>query len=197
MVTGPNSGGKTRLLQTLGLIQMLGQSGLYVPAAEAELPLAEGMFVSLVESEAADQAEGRLGREMMRIRGLFEGVGSPAVVILDELCSGTNPSEGTEMFSLVLHLLERLETVSFISTHFLDFAQLLHDEKPIPGLEFLQVEIDEHQRSTYQFLPGVAETSLAAVTAERLGVTFEQLAELIDRRRGSRPLAAEPVGSAR
>ncbi len=185
LVTGPNSGGKTRLLQTLGLIQTLGQSGVYVPAAEAELPLIEGMFVSLIQSETSDQAEGRLGREMMRIRSLFEGVESPAMVILDELCSGTNPSEGIEVFSLVLRLLERLGTVGVISTHFLDYAKNLHDEKPVGGLEFLQVEIDEGQRSTYQFLPGVAETSLAAVTAERLGVTFEQLSELIERRRVS------------
>ena len=185
VVTGPNSGGKTRLLQTLGLIQMLGQSGLYVPAAEAELPLVQGLFVSLVQSEASDQAEGRLGREMMRIRSLFEGANSPAMVILDELCSGTNPSEGTEMFSLVLKLLERLGTVAFVSTHFLDYAQGLAEEMPVTGLEFLQVEIDDQQQSTYQFLPGVAETSLAAVTAERLGVTFEQLSELIERRRVS------------
>ena len=183
VITGPNSGGKTRLLQTLGLCQVLGQSGLWVPAAEARLPLIEGLFVSLVESETSDQAEGRLGREMLRIRGLFEGVTSPAMVILDELCSGTNPSEGTEMFSLVLRLLERLGTVAFISTHFLDYAQTLAEAPPIPGLEFLQVEIDDAQRSTYQFLPGVAETSLAAVTAERLGVTFDQLSELIEHRR--------------
>lgn len=189
LITGPNSGGKTRLLQTLGLVQMLGQSGVFVPAAEAELPVLEGLFVSLIESEESDHAEGRLGREMMRIRSLFEGLSAPAMVMLDELCSGTNPSEGTEMFSLVLELLERLGTTAFISTHFLDFAEELHRTKPVAGLEFLQVEIDDQQRSTYQFLPGVAKTSLAAVTAERLGVTFEQLSELIDRRRSPRRLS--------
>lgn len=191
LVTGPNSGGKTRLLQTLGLVQTLGQSGLYVPAAEARLPIVRGMFVSVIESEAFDQEEGRLGRELVRIRSLFEGVRSPAMVILDELCSGTNPSEGIEMFSLVLRLLERLRTVTFISTHFLDYAQSLYAEKPIRDLEFIHVEIDANQRSTYQFLPGVAPTSLAAVTAERLGVTFESLSKLIDSRLDEE--AAPPV----
>lgn len=194
LITGPNSGGKTRLLQTLGLIQILGQSGVFVPAKEAEIPILEGMFVSLIESEASDQAEGRLGREMMRIRSLFEGLNPPAMVILDELCSGTNPSEGTEMFSLVLELLDRLGTVAFISTHFLDYAQVLHDDKPVAGLEFLQVEIDNGQSSTYQFLPGVAKTSLAAVTAERLGVTFEQLSELIEKRQSPGPRAVVKTG---
>ncbi len=185
IITGPNSGGKTRLLQTIGLTQLLGQSGLYVPAAEANLPIIRGMFVSLVESETASQAEGRLGRELLRIRHLFEAMGSPSLVILDELCSGTNPAEGTEIFSMVLKLLGRLETVAFISTHFLDFAQQLKLEPPVPALEFLQVETDEQLASTYQFRPGVAETSLATATAERLGVNFEQLSALIDRRRAS------------
>ncbi len=183
VVTGPNSGGKTRLLQTVGLTQLLGQSGLYVPAAEANLTLIRGMFVSLVESETASQAEGRLGRELLRIRHLFEAMGTPSMVILDELCSGTNPAEGTEIFQMVVRLLEKLEASAFISTHFLDFAAELRDDETLPSLEFLQVETDDDLASTYQFRPGVAETSLAAATAERLGVNFEQLSGLIDRRR--------------
>lgn len=184
LVTGPNSGGKTRLLQSLGLVQLLGQSGLYVPAARAELPLVHGLFVSLVETEDAHQGEGRLGREMMRIRRLFTTMGTPSLVILDELCSGTNPKEGIDIFDLVLRLLERLDTMAVISTHFLEYAKRLHDERPVRGMEFLQVEVEPDLSSTYQFVPGVAETSLATATARRLGVTFEELAELIDRRKG-------------
>ena len=167
IITGPNSGGKTRLLQTLGLTQLLGQSGLYVPAASARLPIVHGLFVSLVETESADQAEGRLGRELTRIRSLFEYIGSPSMVILDELCSGTNPSEGTEIFSMVLQLLDQLDAVTFISTHFLDYAKGLRDQPPVPSLEFLQVESDQDLQSTYQFVSGVAETSLATATARR------------------------------
>lgn len=180
LITGPNSGGKTRLLQTVGLSQLLGQAGLYVPAASANLPRIRGLFVSLVENETSDQAEGRLGRELMRIRHLFESMGTPSMVILDELCSGTNPSEGTDIFLMVLRLLERLDTVAFISTHYLDFAKELKAEPPVEDLEFLRVESREDLTSTYQFVEGVAETSLAAATAERLGVSFEKLAALVD-----------------
>ncbi|MEM7583693.1 MAG: DNA mismatch repair protein [Acidobacteriota bacterium] len=196
IVTGPNSGGKTRLLQTVGLTQLLGQSGLYVPAASANLPMIRGMFVSLVESETASQAEGRLGRELLRIRHLFEAMGSPSMVILDELCSGTNPAEGTDIFSMVVRLLDRLQTVSFISTHFLDFARSLRDEQPVPSLEYLQVETQDDLTSTYQFQPGVAETSLAAATADRLGVSFDELSTLIDQRRQSRQASDEPTEEA-
>jgi len=182
VVTGPNSGGKTRLLQALGLAQLLGQSGLYVPAAAARLPLASSMFASLVHQDGADLTEGRLGTELLRIRTLFQGVNPGAIVLIDELCSGTNPSEAAEIISMVLRLLRKLSPHAFITTHFLDIAKNLEDEPPIDELEFLQVEIDERQASTYQFIPGVATTSLAVGTAQRLGVDFERLARAIEER---------------
>lgn len=182
ILTGPNSGGKTRLLQAIALAQLLGQSGVFTTAAAANLSLTTGLFVSLIERESADQAEGRLGRELIRIRRVFESMRTPAMVVFDELCSGTNPSEGTEIFGMVLRLLDRLQAISFISTHFLEYAHRLAEEKPAAGLEFLQVEIDPDQRTTYQFVPGVAASSLAAVTAERLGVTFDELVRLIERK---------------
>jgi len=182
VVTGPNSGGKTRLLQALGLAQLLGQSGLYVPAREARLPLASSMFTSLVHQDGADLTEGRLGTELLRIRTLFQGVDPGAVVLIDELCSGTNPSEAAEIISMVLRLLRKLSPHAFITTHFLDIAKNLEDEPPIDDLEFLQVEIDEKEASTYQFVHGVATTSLAVGTANRLGVDFERLAQAIDER---------------
>lgn len=182
LVTGPNSGGKTRLLQAVGLAQLLGQNGLYVAASRARLTCVEGIYVSLVERETAAHSEGRLGRELLRIRRMFESIEVPSLVILDELCSGTNPSEGIEVFSLVLELLGRVTPLAFISTHFLDYARELEQQPPIAGLEFLQVEVDEAQRSTYQFVPGVASTSLAALMAKRLGVTYEELAATIEHR---------------
>ncbi|MEM1181859.1 MAG: DNA mismatch repair protein [Acidobacteriota bacterium] len=183
LLTGPNSGGKTRLLQALAVTQTLGQAGLFVPARSARLQVIKGLFVSLVETETVHAAEGRLGREMKRIRSVFQQVGTPAMVILDELCSGTNPSEGIEIFDVVLRLLDRFDTAAFISTHFLDYAAGLEKDKPLDGLRFLQVAGDEHNLGRFQFTPGVARSSLAKATAERLGVTFEELSEVIDRRR--------------
>ena len=186
LITGPNSGGKTRLLQSIGLTQVLGQSGLYVPCSHALLRVQDGLFVSLIEEEGAHQTEGRLGRELMRIRSLFEELAPRSMVILDELCSGTNPSEGVEVFSMVLQLLRQVQPTAFVTTHFLDFARSLESEPVVDGLEFLQVEIDDDLASTYQFSAGVAATSLAAITAKRLGVTFENLSKVIR--------APEPAG---
>lgn len=181
IVTGPNSGGKTRLLQSLALTQMLAQAGVFVPAAEAVLAPVPAMVVSLIQETTADQAEGRLGMELLRIRALFERLPQSAMVVLDELCSGTNPSEGEEIFELVVSLLIELRPQAFITTHFLSFAQRLEQQARLEPLRFLQVELDEEQRPTYQFVPGVARTSLAERAAARLGVTREQLRALVER----------------
>lgn len=180
LVTGPNSGGKTRMLQALALTQLLGQSGLFVPARRARLTRAPTLFVSLVEGAPADQKEGRLGTELLRVRRLFEQLEPGSMVILDELCSGTNPSEGIAIFEMVISLLPRLRPQVFVTTHFLDAARELERERPVERLQFLQVELQDDE-PTYQFVSGVAPTSLAHQVASRLGVTQEELEALVER----------------
>lgn len=178
-VTGPNSGGKTRLLQSLCLCQLLAQSGLFVPAARAELCWASGLFASLIEHAQVDRVEGRLGTELLRIRHAFERLRAGSLVVMDELCSGTNPSEGEALIVLVLEALHQLSPQAFITTHFLDFAARLAQRTS--QHRFLQAELDPHERPTYRFSDGVAHSSLAQRVAERLGVTRESLRELIVR----------------
>jgi DNA mismatch repair protein MutS2 len=119
--------------------------------------------------------------ELVRIRALFERLPKGAMVILDELCSGTNPSEGEEIFELVVRMLTMLRPQVFITTHFLAFAGRLEQSRRIAALSFLQVELGANHEPTYQFIPGVATTSLAGHAAARLGVTAEQLMALIER----------------
>ncbi len=110
--------------------------------------------------ELLNRVEGRLGRELVRIRTLFEEMEHGSMVVLDELCSGTNPSEGIEVFTLVLQLLRRVQPVAYVTTHFLDHARALQQNHAELGLEFLQVQLDDERRSTYQFVDGVAGAEL-------------------------------------
>ena len=185
IVTGPNSGGKTRFLQALAITQLLACAGFYAPVASGRVPLAPGLFASLYEEPRPDAPEGHLGMELLRIRRLFERLEVGSVVVLDELCSGTNPSEGEEIAQLVLSLLPELGVQAFVTTHLLQFAARLASERSIPSSDFLQVELDAHERPTYRFVPGVAKTSLAQRTASRLGVTREELLQRIATKRGS------------
>jgi DNA mismatch repair protein MutS2 len=186
LVTGPNSGGKTRLLQALATAQLLAQVGLFVPARAAWMPRATGLFASLFEEARADQPEGHLGMELLRIRRLFDELGSGALVVIDELCSGTNPSEGEEIARMVLSLLPELGVRSFVTTHLLLFAAGLAAESSAMPLEFLQVELDAQEQPTYRFVPGVARTSLANRTASRLGVTRDELLARIAAKKAAR-----------
>jgi DNA mismatch repair protein MutS2 len=182
LVTGPNSGGKTRLLQAIAIAQLLAEGGFFAPARVARMPRTSGLFASLFEEASADQPEGHLGMELLRIRRCFDELDEGALVVLDELCSGTNPSEGEEIAALVLSLLPELGVRGFVTTHLLKFADRL-EHGPGPSLEFLQVELDAHERPTYRFVPGVARTSLAHKTAERLGVTRDELLQRIAAKR--------------
>ncbi len=182
LVTGPNSGGKTRLLQAIAIAQLLSDGGFFAPARVARVPRASGLFASLFEEARADQPEGHLGMELLRIRRCFDELDAGALVVLDELCSGTNPSEGEEIARLVLSLLPELGVRGFVTTHLLQFADRLALESSA-SLEFLQVELDAQERPTYRFLPGVARTSLAHKTAERLGVTRDELRQRIAAKR--------------
>jgi DNA mismatch repair protein MutS2 len=186
VVTGPNSGGKTRLLQAIAIAQLFAEAGLFAPVRSASVPRASGLFASLFEEARSDQPEGHLGMELMRIRRMFDEVEVGALVVIDELCSGTNPSEGEEIARLVLSLLPELGVQAFITTHLLQFAGRLAEEHSISALEFLQVEFDAYERPTYRFVPGVARTSLAHKTAARLGVTREELLERIASKRRKR-----------
>lgn len=189
-ITGPNSGGKTRLLQALCLCQLLAQGGLFVPAARAELRWASGLFASLIEHTQVDQVEGRLGTELMRIRRVFERLRAGSMVVMDELCSGTNPSEGGALMQLVIEALFELGPQAFITTHFLELAAGL--KAACPQHRFLQAELDEHEHPTYAFIEGVAETSLAHRVAERLGVTRKDLRELMLRNNPELRAVAQP-----
>lgn len=157
-----------------------------MPAERASLTSAPCMFVSLIEEARHDQKEGRLGTELLRIREVFERLGRGGVVLLDELCSGTNPSEGEEIFELVTTLLADLEPQAYITTHFLDFAARLSAKAEDDRLVFFRVGLDDHDEPTFQFEPGVARSSLAKKTAARLGVTRETLMALVAKGRAGK-----------
>ncbi len=168
VITGPNSGGKTRLLQALALAQLLGQSGSFVPARRAALQVRHGLFVSLSHEVRSDQREGTPGDRTLthsthvRTTALRQlGDFGRALFGHQSLGGGRNLRARGAL------LLAELEPQAFITTHFLQFASRLEQERPVSRLEFLQVELDAQQNPTYGFVPGVATTSLAERTAER------------------------------
>ena len=180
LLTGPNSGGKTRLLQSMAWLQLLSQCGFPAPAAQAELLETRQLLVSFGEEIAAGQTEGRLGMELKRIRHIFESAGPHAMIVLDELCSGTHPAEGAELFQTVVEQLLRLHPQALLSTHFLERAELIQKSHHSKHCAFLSASLDENWRPTYGFSRGISRSAMAERTAERLGVTAQELSKLVD-----------------
>jgi len=188
VVTGPNSGGKTRLLQSVGVAVLLGQGGFFVPARAAQIAWTPAIFASLAQPATHDAPEGRLGTELLRVREVFERARPGCLVLLDELCAGTNPSEAEELVRFVLAELGEVNASAIVTTHLLDVAQRLQSDPPTKQLAFRRVDLDGDERPTYRFADGVAESSLARRTAERLGVTRDALARIVrDRRERAEP----------
>ena len=155
-------------------------------AAEAKKSAAAFRVERLAPTEAWKQ-------HVTQSRALFDELRPGDIVLFDELCSGTNPSEAEAIIRLVLELLSELNPQVFMTTHFLDFASGLAENPVVDRLEFLQAALDERNRPTYAFVQGVAKSALAAETAARLGVTLEELAAIVARRKTERrPAAALP-----
>ena len=182
VVSGPNAGGKTVALKTLGLAALMVRAGLPVPARTgSRVAVFEIVLTDVGDDQNLHKNLSTFSAHVQNLVAVLGETRPGALVLLDELCSGTNPSEGEEIFELVVTLLGRLHPQAFITTHFLTFAGRLEREGAVAGLRFLQVDLDPSQKPTYQFVPGVATTSLAGQAAARLGVTRDELAGLIDR----------------
>jgi DNA mismatch repair protein MutS2 len=151
LVTGPNSGGKTCLLQAIGIAQILGQSGLFARARGASRAGA-GAGASLIQGPLPPHPRRRGAIAFAR----FERLPPGAMVILDELCSGTNP-EGEEFAELV----EDADATRRRPSSPRTLARRAW-KGAIADLRFLQVELGEDERPTYQFAP---RTSLAGQAA--------------------------------
>ena len=162
-------------------VQLLAEGGFFGPGPRpVALPRASGLPRFALRGSTGGQVPKVIsGWSSCASARCFDELSTPAPSSsLDELCSGTNPSEGEEIAALVLSLLPELGVRAFVTTHLLKFADRL-EHGPGASLEFLQVELDAQERPTYRFMPGVARTSLAHKTAERLGVTREELLQRI------------------
>lgn len=118
ILTGPNRGGKTTFLQSLGLCQVLAQAGCYVPAEEALCTPADLLFTHFPSREDASWEEGRLGEEAMRLSGMFDQITERSFVLLNEALTSTSPAEGIVLARDVIRGLSLSGARAVFATHF-------------------------------------------------------------------------------
>lgn len=169
LLSGPNTGGKTVSLKTAGLLSLLHQFGLPIPAApETLLPVWDGVWTDIGDHQSLDQALSTFSSHMTRMSQVFAGSTSRSLVLLDEMASGTDPLEGGALgMSFLDHFLEAGTTV-FGTTH---HGALKNYAYTRPRVRNAAVEFDGASgRPTYRILPDVPGPSHALETAARVGI---------------------------
>lgn len=169
VITGPNTGGKTVALKTVGLCVALSQCGVPVPAGEgSELPLVRGLFADIGDEQDLQQNLSTFSGHMARIAGPVSQAGSGDLLLLDELGTGTDPAEGSAIGVAVLEYLAASGALAVVTTH---HDALKHYAYASPSAENAAVEFDPDTLvPTYRIRMGTSGPSNAMVVAERMGL---------------------------
>ena len=177
LITGPNAGGKTVALKTVGLLALMAHSGLHVPADEAQFPLFDGVYADIGDQQSIEQSLSTFSSHVQNLCRIMAEATPRSLALVDELGASTDPEEGSALAAAILSYLHRRGVLTVATTHHRNVAAFVQEQE---GMVNASVDLDpETLEPTYRVTMGLPGRSYAMTIASRWGMADEIVAHAL------------------